>query len=149
MTKAIARLESGRVCPGPRFEGFEGTGNMGDELNHSPLINPFLITCFVKLLSNNAQSTEIATHPRTFFQGETHWSLLVVSVVKVSRHEREHSFSECCWFVVRRTILARVLFGQWMADLYKPEHEWGRAVFSHQAVNDELIHGIAKLMASV
>ena len=44
---------------------------------------------------------------------------------------------------------ARVLFGQWVADLYKPEHEWGRAVFSHQAVNDELIHGIAKLMASV
>ena len=121
MTKFIARLGSGRVFPCPHFEGFEGTGNMGDELNHSPLINPFLITCFVKLLSNNAQSTEIAIHPRPFFQGETHWPLLVMGVNRFSRHEREHLFSECCWFVVRRTIPARVLFGQWVADFYKPE----------------------------
>ena len=121
---------------------------MGDELNHSPLINPFLITCFVKLLSNNAQSTEIAIHPRAFFQ-EDHWPLLVMGVNRFSRHEREHLFSECCWFVVRRTILARVLFGQWVADFYKPELGWGRAVFSYQAVNGELIHGIATLIASV
>jgi hypothetical protein len=108
MTKAIACLESGRVCPGPHFEGFEGTGNMGDELNHSPLINPFLITCFVKLLLNNAQSTEIKTQPRTFFQGKTHWSFSASRFVKrFSRHEREHLFSECCGCVVRRTILLR------------------------------------------
>ena len=71
-----------------------------------------------------------------------------MSVVKVSRHEREHLFSECCWIVVRRTILARVLFGQWVADFYKPELGWGRAVFSYQAVNDELMNGIATLIAS-
>ena len=33
-----------------------------------------------------------------------------------------------------------------VADFYKPEPECGRAVFSHQAVDDELIHGIKRVI---
>ena len=33
-----------------------------------------------------------------------------------------------------------------VADFYKPELEWGRAVFTHQAVHDELIPGIKHLI---
>ena len=33
-----------------------------------------------------------------------------------------------------------------VADFYKPELEWGRAKFMHQAVHDELIPGIKHLI---
>ena len=42
---------------------------------------------------------------------------------------------------MRRTIAVRACS---VADFYKPE--LGRAVFSHQAVDDELIHGIKRLI---
>jgi len=46
-----------------------------------------------------------------------------------------------CEGLLRRTIAVRACS---VADFYKPE--LGRAVFSHQAVDDELIHGIKRLI---
>ena len=48
-----------------------------------------------------------------------------------------------CEGLLRRTIAVRACS---VADFYKPEPECGRAVFSHQAVDDELIHGIKRLI---
>ena len=48
-----------------------------------------------------------------------------------------------CEGLLRRTIAVRPCS---VADFYKPELECGRAMFSHQAVDDELINGIKRLI---
>ena len=45
--------------------------------------------------------------------------------------------------LLRRTVSVRVCS---VADFYKLELEWSRAVFTHQAVHDELIPGIEQLI---
>ena len=76
---------------------------------------------------------------------ETHWALWFASMAGFLIMESDLLL--LVWEgLLRRTVSVRVCS---VADFYKLELEWSRAVFTHQAVHDELITGIKQLMRKI